>query len=133
MCILAGRNPLNARVITKERFSSQHLFPHYPIKLMASNFIHGTDNLVGSTLFMELIMVLELNIIFSSHSFGCQRCFLQYLDHQNVFAYPILFCISEEKLILSQVCDFGLSRLKHHTFLSSKSTSGTVRFLLHNF
>lgn len=26
-----------------------------------------------------------------------------------------------------QVCDFGLSRLKHNTFLSSKSTAGTVR------
>lgn len=48
MCILAGRNPLNARVIIKERFSSQHLFPNYPIKIVVSNFIHGTDNLVGS-------------------------------------------------------------------------------------
>jgi hypothetical protein len=25
-----------------------------------------------------------------------------------------------------QVSDFGMSRLKHHTFLSSKSTAGTV-------
>lgn len=37
-------NPLNARVTTKERFSSQHLFPNYPIKIMASNFIHATHN-----------------------------------------------------------------------------------------
>lgn len=28
-----------------------------------------------------------------------------------------------------QVGDFGLSRLKHNTFLSSKSTAGTVSFL----
>lgn len=25
-----------------------------------------------------------------------------------------------------QVCDFGLSRMQHHTFLSSKSIAGTV-------
>lgn len=30
-------------------------------------------------------------------------------------------------LLTFQVCDFGLSRLKHNTFLSSKSTAGTVR------
>lgn len=29
-----------------------------------------------------------------------------------------------------QVCDFGMSRMKHHTFLSSKSTAGTVMHLL---
>ncbi|XWS72459.1 hypothetical protein CRYUN_Cryun02cG0041500 [Craigia yunnanensis] len=28
-----------------------------------------------------------------------------------------------------KVCDFGLSRLKHHTFLSSKSTSGTPEWM----
>lgn len=27
---------------------------------------------------------------------------------------------------MSQVCDFGMSRLQHHTFLSSKSAAGTV-------
>lgn len=29
-----------------------------------------------------------------------------------------------------QVCDFGLSRLKHNTFLTSKSSAGTVYFKL---
>ena len=33
-------------------------------------------------------------------------------------------------LLSAQVCDFGLSRLKHHTFLSSNSTAGTVMLLL---
>lgn len=28
-----------------------------------------------------------------------------------------------------QVCDFGLSRLKHNTFLSSKSTAGTPEWM----
>ncbi|CAN6457161.1 unnamed protein product [Victoria cruziana] len=28
-----------------------------------------------------------------------------------------------------KVCDFGLSRLKHHTFLSSKSTAGTPEWM----
>lgn len=28
-----------------------------------------------------------------------------------------------------QVCDFGLSRMKHNTFLSSRSTAGTVSLL----
>lgn len=28
-----------------------------------------------------------------------------------------------------QVCDFGLSRQKHNTFLTSKSGAGTVNFL----
>ena len=37
------------------------------------------------------------------------------LDLRTAFLFPVL-----------QVCDFGLSRLKHHTFLSSKSTAGTV-------
>lgn len=31
-----------------------------------------------------------------------------------------------------KVCDFGLSRMKHHTYLSSKSTAGTVSFYLRN-
>lgn len=30
---------------------------------------------------------------------------------------------------LAQVCDFGLSRFKANTFLSSKSVAGTVSFL----
>lgn len=29
-----------------------------------------------------------------------------------------------------KVCDFGLSRMKHHTYLSSKSTAGTVSYYL---
>ncbi|KAJ0667744.1 putative protein kinase TKL-CTR1-DRK-2 family [Helianthus annuus] len=28
-----------------------------------------------------------------------------------------------------KVCDFGMSQMKHHTFLSSKSTAGTVSYL----
>ncbi|GJX28807.1 kinase TKL-CTR1-DRK-2 family protein [Tanacetum coccineum] len=28
-----------------------------------------------------------------------------------------------------QVCDFGMSRMKHHTFLSSKSTAGTPEWM----
>ncbi|KAJ0715938.1 putative protein kinase TKL-CTR1-DRK-2 family [Helianthus annuus] len=28
-----------------------------------------------------------------------------------------------------KVCDFGVSQMKHHTFLSSKSTAGTVSYL----
>lgn len=43
----------------------------------------------------------------------------------------IAFLSSEAAILLSngQVCDFGLSRLKANTFLSSKSTAGTVSFL----
>ncbi|KAK9148976.1 hypothetical protein Scep_007733 [Stephania cephalantha] len=33
------------------------------------------------------------------------------------------------KMALDVVCDFGLSRLKHHTFLSSKSTAGTPEWM----
>ncbi|KAF1872085.1 hypothetical protein Lal_00012306 [Lupinus albus] len=33
------------------------------------------------------------------------------------------------KIALDVVCDFGLSRLKHNTFLSSKSTSGTPEWM----
>lgn len=42
-----------------------------------------------------------------------------------------LICYSHFLLPLLdlQVCDFGMSRLKHHTFLSSKSTAGTVILL----
>ena len=35
-----------------------------------------------------------------------------------------------------QVCDFGLSRMQHHTFLSSKSIAGTVmdlNYMKHTF
>jgi serine/threonine protein kinase len=31
--------------------------------------------------------------------------------------------------LFAQVCDFGLSRLKHNTFLSSKSTAGTPEWM----
>ncbi|CAL9125879.1 unnamed protein product [Musa acuminata var. zebrina] len=34
-----------------------------------------------------------------------------------------------DKSWVVKVCDFGLSRLKHHTFLSSKSTSGTPEWM----
>ncbi|KAH9601927.1 hypothetical protein KSS87_003768 [Heliosperma pusillum] len=33
------------------------------------------------------------------------------------------------KMALDVVCDFGLSRLKHHTFLSSNSTAGTPEWM----
>lgn len=33
-------------------------------------------------------------------------------------------------IIFVQVCDFGLSKMKHSTFLSSRSTAGTVSNLL---
>lgn len=45
---------------------------------------------------------------------------------------PIIFyvmLISIFNVYTVQVCDFGLSRLKHNTFLSSKSTAGTVRIV----
>ncbi|KAI5669718.1 hypothetical protein M9H77_19571 [Catharanthus roseus] len=32
-------------------------------------------------------------------------------------------------MALDVVCDFGMSRLKHHTFLSSKSTAGTAEWM----
>ncbi|KAA3477476.1 serine/threonine-protein kinase EDR1-like [Gossypium australe] len=33
------------------------------------------------------------------------------------------------RMALDVVCDFGLSRMKHHTFLSSKSTAGTPEWM----
>lgn len=43
---------------------------------------------------------------------------------------PMISCyLKLEFTLLVQVGDFGLSRLKHNTFLSSKSTAGTVRIL----
>lgn len=47
----------------------------------------------------------------------CMHLFSEHLSVMSVFI------LSTYK----QVCDFGLSRLKHNTFLSSKSTAGTVR------
>ena len=38
----------------------------------------------------------------------------------------VVFVIQNFRLISVQVCDFGLSRLKARTFLSSKSAAGTV-------
>lgn len=53
---------------------------------------------------------------------------LSFVKRNNIINFNILF-----ELYL-QVCDFGLSRMKHHTFLSSKSTAGTVRSnILYNF
>lgn len=40
------------------------------------------------------------------------------------------FCSCYSSEYMMQVGDFGLSRLKHNTFLSSKSTAGTVSLLL---
>ncbi|MBA0547773.1 hypothetical protein Golob_018916 [Gossypium lobatum] len=55
------------------------------------------------------------------------------LEHILTIAYFLLkdvFNFLLTCLLLSiQVCDFGLSRMKHHTFLSSKSTAGTPEWM----
>lgn len=58
---------------------------------------------------------------------------VSYLDYTNSLCSSNQTCLLRNLLnVLKstnsslQVCDFGLSRLKHHTFLSSKSTAGTV-------
>ena len=45
--------------------------------------------------------------------------------------YCNIFCwcfLNQSNLAILQVCDFGLSRLKANTFLSSKTAAGTVSF-----
>jgi hypothetical protein len=49
--------------------------------------------------------------------------FVLHLHHQNFIVDLNTICMCTFSL---QVSDFGMSRLKHHTFLSSKSTAGTV-------
>uniref|UniRef100_A0A2P2L9W2 Kinase family protein n=1 Tax=Rhizophora mucronata TaxID=61149 RepID=A0A2P2L9W2_RHIMU len=52
----------------------------------------------------------------------------------EIMPFLLSFCCKNNSTMCllnfyKQVCDFGLSRMKHHTFLSSKSTAGTPEWM----
>lgn len=48
---------------------------------------------------------------------------------RSLFLEVLMCCLLRREVGDFQVCDFGLSRQKHNTFLTSKSSAGTVNFL----
>lgn len=65
-------------------------------------------------------------VLFSFEYIFLELCIRELLSY-CVFYMILLAILVLSKPFFLQVCDFGLSRLKHNTFLSSKSTAGTVR------
>lgn len=73
-------------------------------------------------------LVSTLKDIFVIVFFSEHISWIMYTSISELCAfYIILAKLVKSKPLFLQVCDFGLSRLKHNTFLSSKSTAGTVR------
>lgn len=110
----------------------------WPSQVLWSNWV-----LDGSCLFSDLDMVawsikVESNSLvgYVPNNFCDTYVFVSspsFAAFNALFRLPALYQnrVPIILVLFFQVCDFGLSRLKHHTFLSSKSTAGTVIFHLY--
>ncbi|GMP72348.1 hypothetical protein CsSME_00030427 [Camellia sinensis var. sinensis] len=74
------------------------------------------SSLVGLSKFTNCLQAKGMNYLHTSHPI------IVYRDLKT----PNLLV---DKNWVVKVCDFGLSRMKHNTFLSSKSTAGTAEWM----
>lgn len=70
-------------------------------------------------------VILLINFVLGDLGRNLVEMIFLELESENLFWTSLELKFTLDAKIV-QVCDFGLSRLKHSTFLSSKSTAGTV-------